>query len=116
MVPALYNVARTKVLPERFALICVARSEATAESWREHLYRMLKGFVGNAAAEFDADHIDEPVSKQLEEKMTYIQGDLTKPEPYEKLRGALAEAEKRRTAPKGTPSFISQKIFYLAEN
>jgi hypothetical protein len=26
--------------------------------------------VGNAAAEFDVDHIDEPVWKQLEEKMT----------------------------------------------
>jgi glucose-6-phosphate 1-dehydrogenase len=32
VVPALYNLLRTKVLPERFALIGVARSEGTAES------------------------------------------------------------------------------------
>ena len=53
---------------------------------------MLKSFVGNAAAEFDVDHIDEAVWKQLAEKMTYIQGDLTKPELYEKLRGVLDKA------------------------
>ncbi len=84
VVPALYNLARTKVLPEKFALIGVALSERTTESWRDHLYDMLKSFVGNAAAEFDVDHIDEAVWKQLAEKMTYVQGDLTKPELYEK--------------------------------
>ena len=94
VVPALYNLARTKVLPEQFALIGVALSERTTESWREHLYGMLKSFVGNAAAEFDVDHIDDAVWKQLAEKMTYVQGDLTKPELYEKLRGVLDKAEK----------------------
>ena len=52
VVPALYNLARTKVLPEKFALIGVDLAEGTAESWRDHLYDMLKSFVGNAAAEF----------------------------------------------------------------
>jgi glucose-6-phosphate 1-dehydrogenase len=67
--------------------------------------------VGNAAAEFDVDHIDEPVWKQLEEKMTYIQGDLTKPEPYEKLRAAPAAAEKAHGT-QGNAIFISQKISF----
>ena len=44
VMPALYNLARTKVLPENFALIGVARAEETAESWRGHLYDMLKSF------------------------------------------------------------------------
>ena len=48
LVPALYNLSRTKVLPEKFALIGVDLAEGTAESWREHLYDMLKSFVGNA--------------------------------------------------------------------
>ena len=85
VVPALYNLSRTKVLPEKFALIGVARTEETAESWRDHLYDMLKSFVGNAAAEFDVDHIDEEAWQRLAEKMSYVQGDLTKPELYEKL-------------------------------
>ena len=35
VIPALYNLSRTKVLPEHFALIGVARAEGTAESWRD---------------------------------------------------------------------------------
>jgi glucose-6-phosphate 1-dehydrogenase len=107
VVPALYNLARTKVLPENFALIGVARSEGTTDSWREQLYAMLKSFIGNAAAEFDVDHIDEAVWKQLAEKMTYVQGDLTKPELYERIQGILDRAEKAH----GTQG---NAIFYLA--
>ncbi len=107
VVPALYNLARTKVLPEQFALIGVALSERTTENWRDHLYDMLKSFVGNAAAEFDVDHIDEAVWKRLAEKMTYVHGDLTKPELYERLRGVLDKAEKTH----GTQGNV---IFYLA--
>src|SRR5579872_2033040 len=107
VVPALYNLSRTKVLPEKFALIGVDLAEGSAESWRDHLYDMLKSFVGNAAAEFDVDRIDEAAWKRLAEKMSYVQGDLTKPELYEKLRGALDEAGK-------THGTQSNAIFYLA--
>jgi glucose-6-phosphate 1-dehydrogenase len=107
VMPALYNLARTKVLPEKFAVIGVARTEESAESWRGHLYDTLKSFVGNAATEFDVDHIDDAVWKQLAGSMTYIQGDLTKPELYEKIRAALGEAEK-------THETGGNAIFYLA--
>ena len=107
VIPALYNLSRTKVLPEKFALIGVARTPGTSESWRDHLYDTLKSFVGNPVTEFDVDHIDEAAWKRLAEKMSYIQGDLTKPELYETLRGALDDAEKAH----GTEGNV---IFYLA--
>ena len=107
VIPALYNLSRTKVLPEHFALIGVARAEGTAESWRDHLYDTLKSFVGNATTEFDVDHIDEAAWKRLAEKMVYVRGDLNKPELYDRLRSALEEADKAR----GTQG---NAIFYLA--
>ena len=107
VVPALYNLQRTKVLPEQFALIGVARTDGTAESWRDSLHSTLESFVGHPAAEFNVDRIDEEVWNQLAAKISYIQGDLTAPEPYEKLRHTLAEAEKTR----GTRG---NAIFYLA--
>ena len=107
VVPALYNLLRTKVLPENFALIGVARTAGTAESWRDELHAMLTSFIGNATAEFDVDHIDEDVWKRLAEKMIYVQGDLTKPALYDKLRGVLEEAEK-------THGTEGNAIFYLA--
>jgi glucose-6-phosphate 1-dehydrogenase len=107
VVPALYNLSRTKVLPEKFALIGVDLAEGTTESWRQRLHAMLKSFVGNAAAEFDIDQIDEAAWQRLAEKMSYVQGDLTKPELYEKIRSTLGEAEKAH----GTEGNV---LFYLA--
>ena len=107
VIPALYNLARTKVLPEKFALIGVARSVGSVENWRNHLYDTLKSFVGNTTTEFDVDHIDEDAWKQLADKMSYVQGDLTQPELYEKLRDALDEVERVH----GT---AGNAIFYLA--
>jgi glucose-6-phosphate 1-dehydrogenase len=107
VMPALYNLSRTKVLPEKFALIGVDLAEGTAESWRDHLHDMLKSFVGNAAAEFDIGQIDEAAWTRLAKKMSYVQGDLTRPDLYEKLRGALDEAQKIH----GTQG---NAIFYLA--
>jgi glucose-6-phosphate 1-dehydrogenase len=37
VMPALYNLSLSKMLPEKFALIGVARAEETAESWRDSL-------------------------------------------------------------------------------
>jgi glucose-6-phosphate 1-dehydrogenase len=107
VIPALYNLSRTKMLPEHFALIGVARAEGTAESWRDHLYDTLKSFVGNATTEFDVEQIDEAAWKRLAEKMVYVRGDLNKPELYDKLRIALEEADKAH----GTRG---NAIFYLA--
>ncbi len=107
VVPALYNLSRTKVLPENFALIGVDLAEGTAQSWREHLYDMLKEFVGNTAAEFNIDRIDEAAWKRLADAMSYVQGDMTKPALYEKISGALEEVEKTH----GTKRNV---IFYLA--
>ena len=84
--PALYNLSRTGVLPDGFALIGVARAEETAKSWRESLLDALKGYLG-------ADPIDEAAWQRIAEKMSYVRGDLAKPELYEALGGALAEAE-----------------------
>ena len=107
VMPALYNLSHTKVLPDQFALIGVDHGEATAESWRDHLHDMLKSFVGNTAAEFDVDEIDDAAWKWLAGKMSYVQGDFTKPDLYEKIGVALAEAEK-------THGTLGNVIFYLA--
>ncbi|MET1026333.1 MAG: glucose-6-phosphate dehydrogenase [Dongiaceae bacterium] len=107
VMPALYNLLRTEVLPENFALIGIARREGTAESWRDALYASLKSFVGNGATEFDVDQIDEAAWQRLAAKMSYVQGDLSKPDLYEKIRSALEQAEK-------THGTQGNAIFYLA--
>ena len=107
VVPALYNLARTGLLPENFALIGVGRSEESAESWCDSLYAALKGFIGKPSNEFDVDEIDRKAWKRLADTMSYVQGDVTKPDLYEKLRGELDQAESKH----GTKGNV---LFYLA--
>jgi glucose-6-phosphate 1-dehydrogenase len=107
VVPALYNLARTRVLPEKFVLIGADLAAGTAESWRDHLHEELKSFVGNTEAEFDPDDIDEAAWGRLAATMSYVQGDLTKPDLYDKLRSALAAAEQKHDT-------AGNVLFYLA--
>jgi glucose-6-phosphate 1-dehydrogenase len=85
--PALYNLARTGLLPEGFALIGVARADETTDSWRAGLHGAIKRYLGD-------DPVDEAAWKRVADGMAYVRGDLNKPELYEALRAALAEAER----------------------
>jgi glucose-6-phosphate 1-dehydrogenase len=101
VIPALYNLSRTIVPLEHFALIGVARAEGTTESWRDQLYDTLKGLVLNATTEFDFEQIDEAAWKRLAEKMVYVRGDLNKQDDKlrdDKLRSAPEESDKARGA------------------
>ncbi len=99
LIPALYNLARTNLLPKKFALIGVARSEETAESWAASLKDMLKSSLGG--------DVDEEVWRRLVSAMSYVSGDVTKPDLYERLQGALDEAARRHDTQ-------GNAIFYLA--
>ena len=92
VMPAIYNLACEKILPADVALIGVDLAAGDQAAWRDHLHKMLQGFVGNTASEFDVDHIDENVWSGLAERMRYVQGDMTKPELYDAIGRALAEA------------------------
>jgi len=107
VVPALYNLARTGVLPEQFALIGVDVAAGNTDSWRENLYGMLQSFVGNATASFAIDRIDEAAWQRLARSMCYLQGDMTQGELYGKIGDALGEADRNH----GTGG---NAIFYLA--
>ncbi len=107
VVPALYNLALSGVLPKNFALIGVARGEDSAESWQEMLHDALKEFSGAKSETASGGKIDEAVWKRLAKSMSFVQGDLTTPEVYEDIGKCLQEAEKSH----GTKGNV---IFYLA--
>ncbi len=89
VMPALYNLSHNDRMPKSFALIGVDMAPGTSESWAHHLHDALNGFVNNASSEFDIDRIDETAWNRLSRRMSYLQGDLTKPDTYQKLRGLL---------------------------
>jgi glucose-6-phosphate 1-dehydrogenase len=92
VIPALYNLSASGLLPENFALIGVARGE-DVESWRKMLRDKLTELVTDKSGTFNADHIDEKAWKWLSERMSFVQGDVTVPEVYKDVAAALGEAD-----------------------
>src|ERR1700761_3050110 len=86
LVPALYNLATTGLLPEHFELIGVDLADLDADSWRDSLHKMMESFVGKVASESRIDRVDEDTWKRLTGRITYIKGDLTDEGLYQKLK------------------------------
>ena len=94
LVPALYNLASTGLLPERFALIGVDMADLTAEQWRDSLRAMMESFVGKAASESRIDHVDEATWNHLTQSLSYVRGDLNDRALFEQLKSHLDSIEK----------------------
>lgn len=91
LVPALYNLAHTGLLPEHFELIGVDIADLDADRWRESLFKMMQTFVGQAAGESRIDKIEDDVWHRLTGRIAYIKGDLNDDGLYERLKQHLEQ-------------------------
>ncbi len=89
LVPALYNLSRTGLLPEHFAIVGVDAVDQDAAAWSKSLRAMLQSFVGDAASESRIDGVDDTAWKRLSDAMTYLKGDFNDPGLFEKLHAHL---------------------------
>jgi glucose-6-phosphate 1-dehydrogenase len=92
LVPALYNLATTRLLPEHFELIGVDLADMDAQQWRDGLHRMMESFVGHAASESRIDKVDDDTWQRLTARISYIKGDLNDDGLYQKLKQYLDES------------------------
>ena len=91
IVPALYNLARTGLLPKRLALVGVDHNKKTSEEWAGQL----KEFLGTVLAK-NSEGIDEGLWDQVARSMTFLSGDFEKPETYSQLKDLLAELDQKQ--------------------
>jgi len=107
VVPALYNLSRTHRLPENFALIGVDLADSNTEQWRQSLRDMLQSFVGRSMAELTIGEIEDDAWEWLEQRMTYVRGDLNDPDLYARIETILGQVER-------TQQTADNVIFYMA--
>jgi glucose-6-phosphate 1-dehydrogenase len=105
VVPALYNLARTKQLPPNFALIGVDHNDKTTEQWCSGLHDFLAQTLSNSAG--DQKQIDPDAWKQLSAAMTFLKGDFDDAKTYSDVRDCLAKVDKDK-------SLGGNALFYLA--
>lgn len=104
VVPALYNLACAKLLPEEFVIVGVDLAKHSDDDWRKSLFDMTEQFVnaGSTSAQVNQD-----VWKWLTSRMTYLEGDLNDPGMYRNLQSKLGELDSQH----GT---AGNYLFYLA--
>ncbi len=84
LMPALYNLAQTNLLPERFAVIGLGTADRSTESWRADLHAGLK------AAHPRIGEINDAIWRDLSARMEYLRGDLNDPALYARITEVLA--------------------------
>jgi glucose-6-phosphate 1-dehydrogenase len=99
LIPALYNLAKEKLLPDNFAVVGYARRDIGTPSFRE---KMKADTTEYAGAEMDPQ-----IWKWLEDRIYYQRGDLQTAEHFAELQKTLQDLDKKH----GTQGNI---LFYLA--
>jgi glucose-6-phosphate 1-dehydrogenase len=107
VVPALYNLARTKLLPENFSLVGVNHGGGTAQSWAEELHAFLDNQIKKSDSELEAKTIDAEAWAHVTGTMSYLEGDFLDAEVYAKLAALLARLDKEK-------NLGGNVLFYLA--
>jgi len=99
LVPALYNLAHGRLLPEAFGIVGIATSQLDPDAFRDRLRR--------EAREHLSGEVDEAVWEWLLERVTYVPGNFRDEVSYRRLAETLAKVDAKR----GTAGNF---IFYLA--
>ena len=99
LIPALYYLCRDQLVPEKFAMLGVDRSEMDVEAFRKQLDEGSREFIGTDP---DLEHWQRTLHC-----VHYLQGDFTDPDMYQRLATRLAEMTSEGDF---TPNFL----FYLA--
>src|ERR687896_1766941 len=79
LIPALYNLALEKRLPERFAVVGYARSEMTHEAFRQKMREDVKEFSR-------AGLQDEAVWQQFASTLYYVRGGYDETDGFDRLK------------------------------
>src|SRR6476646_7292808 len=99
VVPALYNLAASDLLPEKFCVVGVARGGMSSEE--------LTGSLMKGLRQFATRPVDEAIAKRLFECVTAVEADPKDPASFDKMHARLDRLEAARATG-------GNRLFYLA--
>jgi glucose-6-phosphate 1-dehydrogenase len=99
VIPALYNLAATNLLPERFCIVGVARKGMSSTELTDSLMKGLRQFATRK--------VDEALARQLLECVTCVEADPRDPASFDAMRDRLDKLEAARNTG-------GNRLFYLA--
>jgi glucose-6-phosphate 1-dehydrogenase len=99
LLPALYNLAESRLLPEPFAVLGVARPAIPEERFRADMKERVRDAEG--------EPLESELWSKIADRLHYSNGEFDDPQLYQRLRTQLAEMDRKY----GTPG---NYLFYLA--
>ena len=99
VIPSLYNLAATDLLPDKFCVVGIARKGTSGDALRDSLMKGLRQFATRP--------VDDAVAKRLLECVTSIEADPNDPGSFDAMRERLEKLEANR-------STGGNRLFYLA--
>ena len=99
LLPSLYNLSASGLLPASFGVLAVDRLESSSEAFRDRMSEEIRDNVGGELA--------HDIWDDLIRRLYYVQGDFKHAAAYERLRGRLAEIDSAVDTP-------GNYLFYLA--
>jgi glucose-6-phosphate 1-dehydrogenase len=99
VIPALYNLAASDLLPDKFCVVGIARKAMSNDELRESLMKGLHKFATRP--------VDDAIAKRLLECVTCVAADPGDPASFDRLRAQIEELEARRQTG-------GNRLFYLA--
>ncbi len=99
VIPSLYNLAATNLLPDKFCVVGVARKGTSNDALRDSLMKGLRQFATRP--------VDDAVAQRLLECVTSIEADPRDPASFDALRERLERLEANRETG-------GNRLFYLA--
>ncbi len=99
VLPALYNLAATDLLPDKFCVVGIARKAMSGDALRDSLMKGLR--------EFATRPVDDAIAERLLECVTCIAADPKDPASFDRMRERLEKLEANRTTG-------GNRLFYLA--
>jgi glucose-6-phosphate 1-dehydrogenase len=107
LMPAIYNLAKDKLLSENFAIIAADRAPKPAQAYRDYLADGVRSFVSDTASGGETEPFDAAAWDWVASRITHFAGDFTAPETHARLAELLDKtAADRRTG--------GNVLFYLA--
>jgi glucose-6-phosphate 1-dehydrogenase len=99
VVPALYNLAATDLLPDKFCVVGIARNGMSNDALRDGLMKGLRQFATRP--------VDDAIAQRLLECVTCIEADPKDPASFDTMREQLDQLECARNTG-------GNRLFYLA--
>jgi len=99
LIPAVYNLAKEKLLPDHFAIVGVSLEKYSTEDFRKRL--------SDEVREYASGDIDQNAWEWFTNRIYYTSGDFKDPQLYQQLKDLLAQVDKDQ----GTQG---NALFYLA--